>query len=160
METEVPKKLFTVDEYSRMAEAGILGPNDRVELINGEIIQMSPVGIRHIACVNRATALLVTTFAGRGVISVQNPIELDIHNEPQPDLTVMKHRPDFYATKRLTASDTLLVIEVADTTRWLEMNVKVPIYAAKGISEVWIEDLQHDRILVYRDPAGDRTGPA
>jgi Uma2 family endonuclease len=154
MRTEVTKKLFTVDEYYRMAEAGIFTEDDRVELINGEIIEMSPIGNPHVACVDRANALFAAALAGRAMVSIQNPVRLGTYNEPQPDVVLMKPRADFYASKRHTPEDTLLIIEVADTTLSYDRNVKLPIYAASGVQEVWIEDLQHDVILVYRDPAG------
>src|SRR5438477_7424502 len=100
MRTEVTKKLFTVDEYYKMGEAGILGPEDRVELINGEILEMSPIGNPHVACVDRANALFAVAFVGKAIVSVQNPVLLNTYNEPQPDVVLMKARPDFYKTKR------------------------------------------------------------
>src|SRR5213083_2285735 len=99
MGVELTKKLFTVDEYYRMAEAGILGPEDRVELIDGEIIQMSPIGHRHMVCVNRANTLFIQAFGNGAVVSPQNPVRLTDWTEPQPDLVVFKPRADFYAKK-------------------------------------------------------------
>lgn len=155
MQTEVTKKLFTVDEFYRMADAGIFNEDSRVELINGEIIEMSPIGNPHMSCVDRATALLAASLAGKAIISIQNPVQLGDYNEPQPDVVLMKYRADFYASKKHLAEDVLLLIEVADTTLSYDRKVKLPIYAEFGVVEVWIEDLQHDRILVYRDPAGN-----
>src|SRR6266849_5094882 len=155
MHVEVTKKLFTVDEYYPMAEAGILGPEDRVELIDGEIIQMSPISDRHAGCVNRATHLFVTSFAGRTVVSVQNPIQLNNYTEPEPDVLVLKPRSDFYASKKVKAEDALLIVEVAHTTLRYDRNIKVPRYAAAGVPEVWIENLSADELLVYRDPGHD-----
>ena len=152
METEITKKLFTADEYHRMAAAGILGPEDRVELIDGEIVEMSAVGSRHIASVIRGTALLTEAFGRSAMISPQNPVQLSDWTEPQPDLAVLKSRPDFYASQTPMASDVLLAIEVSDTTLNYDRTVKVPHYAAARILEIWIEDLQNDCLLVFRDP--------
>jgi Uma2 family endonuclease len=153
MDVEVTKRLFTVDEYYRMAEAGIFTEDDRVELIDGEIIEMSAIGVRHMGCVNRATALFIEALGRRVVVSPQNPILLSIWTEPQPDLVVLKPRDDFYGSKKPEPDDVLLVIEVADTSLAYDRDVKVPRYAAAGVPEVWIEDLKNDRLLVYRSPA-------
>src|SRR5712671_2608611 len=109
MPTEITRKLFTVDEYHRLGETGILGPEERVELIDGEIIQMSPVGHRHIVCVNRATKMFIVAFGDNAVVSPQNPVRLSNWTEPQPDLAVFKPRADFYAAARPTLDDILLV---------------------------------------------------
>ena len=155
MRTEITKKLFTVDEYHRMGEAGIFGPEERVELIDGEIIQMSPIGHRHMVCVNRANTMFIVAFGRRAVVSPQNPVQLSDWTEPQPDLVVFKPRSDFYAAKKPTPDDVLFAVEVADTTLRFDRNVKVPRFAAAGIPEVWIEDLKKELLLVYRDPRGD-----
>ncbi len=155
MHVEVTKKLFTVDEYYQMAEAGILGPEDRVELIDGEIIQMSPIGHRHAGCVNRATHLLVTGLAGRAVVSIQNPVQLNNYTEPEPDVLVLKPRTDYYASKKVRAEDALLILEVADTTLRYDRDIKVPRYAAAGVPEAWIENLSADELLVFRNPSSD-----
>jgi Uma2 family endonuclease len=152
MGVEVTKRLFTVDEYYRMAEAGILGSEDRVELIDGEIIQMSPIGHRHVGCVNRATRLFIESLGRRAVVSPQNPVLLSMWTEPQSDLTVLKQRDDCYDSKKPEYADALLVIEIAETSLSYDRDVKVPHYAAAAIPEVWIEDLIHDQLLVYRDP--------
>ena len=152
MRTEVTKKLFTVDEYYRMGEAGILHEDSRVELIEGEIIEMSPVGNRHIACVNRATALFTAKLAGKAIVSIQNPVLLSRITEPQPDVVLVRPRDDYYEAKRMSSEDTLLVIEVSDTTLRYDRNRKMPLYAKSGVPELWIENLQSNVILVYRDP--------
>ena len=156
MRAEVTKKLFTVEEYYQMAEAGILKPQDRVELIEGEIIQMSPIGVRHAACVNRATDLFTFSFRGRAIVTVQNPVRLNRYNEPQPDLVLAKHRADYYASGHPTPEDVFLMLEVAQTTLRYDRDVKLPIYARLGIREVWIENLKHDVILVFRNPVGEK----
>jgi len=154
MQIEVTKKLFTVDEYYQMARAGILGPEDRVELIDGEIIQMSPIGDRHAGSVNRGTRLFIEAFSNRAVVSVQNPLQLNNYTEPEPDIVVLKPRADDYMSKKVRAEDALLVVEVSDKTLQYDRNVKVPRYAAAGVSEVWIENLEAGELLVYRDTAG------
>ena len=148
---ELPKKLFTVDEYYRMAEFGILDPDARLELLEGEIVEMSPVGVRHVACVNRATALFVKHFADRAVVSVQNPVQLSDYTEPQPDIVMLKPRPDYYAGKKISWEDAMLIIEVSDTTMRRD-RYKLSLYAKAGVSELWIEDLGRDTIFVFRDP--------
>jgi len=155
MRADVTKKLFTVDEYHRMVDAGILAENDRTELIEGEIIQMSPIGKRHAACVDRATELFVAAFIGKAIVSVQNPVRLNNYNEPQPDIVVLRKRADYYASRSRTPADTFFVIEVSDTTLRYDTKVKLPIYARSGIAEVWIENLQEDVLLVCRDPVGE-----
>jgi Uma2 family endonuclease len=152
MQIETAKRLFTVDEYYRMAEAGILTPQDRVELIDGEIIEMSPIGSRHAGCVNRANRLFTSAFGKRVVVSVQNPLRLTNYTEPEPDVVLLKPRDDEYASKTPSAGDALLVVEVADTTFSYDSRIKMPRYAAARIPEVWVENLQDDVLHVYRDP--------
>lgn len=154
MRIEVAKKLFTVDDYYRMAEAGILGPEDRVELIDGEIIEMSPIGSRHARCVSYATELFIVAFRGQTIVRVQDPLRLSNYTEPEPDIVLLKPRKDRYISKHPEGTDTLLVVEVADTTLRYDRNVKLPRYAAAGVPEVWIENLKDDLLLVYREPAG------
>lgn len=152
MQTEVVRKLFTVDDYYRMAEAGIIADGERVELIEGEIVQMSPIGDRHSLAVNRANMIFARGVGDRAVVSVQNPASMDRYNEPQPDVVLIRPREGFYGTGKPAPEDVLLMIEVADTTLRKDRNVKLPVYARNGIREVWIVDLQHDVILVFRDP--------
>jgi Uma2 family endonuclease len=152
METEVRKKLFTVDDFHRMGEAGIFGPEPRVELIEGEIIEMAALGTRHMGCVNRATELLVTRLAGKAVVSVQNAVLLSRYTEPQPDIVLAKPRASYYDDKYIAPEDTFLVIEVSDSTLRYDRDRKMPLYAKAGVPELWIENLRNDVILVYRDP--------
>ena len=153
MQTEVTKKLFTVDEYYRMADAGILTEDDRVELIDGEIIEMSPIGNRHQACVNRANTFFTEAFGRTAIVSNQSPLRLSNYTEPLPDVIVLKPVPDFYASRERRPEDVLFIVEVSDTTLRYDKNVKLPRYATAGVVEVWIEDLKNDLLLVYRDPA-------
>jgi Uma2 family endonuclease len=154
MEAEVTKKLFTVDEYYRMGEAGIFDPEARLELIEGEIIEMSPPGIRHMSCVNRANALFAARLPGQAMVSVQNPLRLSRYTEPQPDIVLAKPRKNFYSDKRVSWEDSLLVVEISDSTLSYDRNRKVPLYAAAGVPELWIENLRNDVLIVFRNPAG------
>jgi len=152
MQAETTKKLFTVDEYHRMAQAGIFGPEERVELIEGEVLEMSPIGHRHMICVNRAMRLFIIKAGDHALVSVQNSLGLSEYTEPQPDVVVLKPRADEYSAKKLSAEDTLLVIEVSQTTLNYDRQRKLPLYAAAGVPEVWIEDLKNDLLLVFRQP--------
>jgi Uma2 family endonuclease len=132
MGVQVQRRLFTVEEYHRMAEAGILSEDDRVELIEGELVTMSPIGSRHAACVARLTALLFPV-GGRGILWVQNPIRLGARSEPQPDVALLRYRPDFYASAHPGPEDVLLVVEVAETSADADRSLKIPLYARYGI---------------------------
>jgi Uma2 family endonuclease len=156
MSVELHRRRFTVDDYHAMADAGILSEDDRVELIEGEILQMPPIGSPHAACVNRLTRLLVEQAANTAVVTVQNPLRLSDLSEPQPDLVMARPREDFYAAAHPTPADTLLVIEVAHTTLTYDREVKLPLYATSGIPEVWVVDLQRGVVEVYREPEGGR----
>jgi len=156
MEIEVSKKLFTVDEFYQMAEVGILSPEDRVELVDGEIIRMCPIGTRHLGCVNRTTEVLVGALRGRVVVSVQNPLRLNNFTEFQPDIVLLKPRKDHYGSKHPMAEDAILVIEVSDTTFRYDHDVKLKRYATAGIPEVWIVNPVQNELMVFRDPANDQ----
>ncbi|QWK11878.1 MAG: Uma2 family endonuclease [Thermoflexus hugenholtzii] len=151
MGVQVQRRLFTVEEYHRMAEAGILSEDDRVELIEGELVTMSPIGSRHAACVARLTALLFPV-EGRGILWVQNPIRLGARSEPQPDVALLRYRPDFYASAHPGPEDVLLVVEVAETSADSDRSLKIPLYARYGIPEAWLVDLLEERIEIYRHP--------
>jgi Uma2 family endonuclease len=152
MRAEVTRKLFTTDEYYRMAQVGILTPYDRVELIEGEIIRMSPIGTRHAGCVNRISESFMLNFHGRAVVTVQNPAHLNQYNEPQPDILLLKPREDYYSSMHPSAEDTLLLLEVADTSLAFDLKVKIPVYAAMGVPEVWIADLTKNVVRIFRHP--------
>jgi Uma2 family endonuclease len=158
MAVAFPRKRFTVDEYYRMAESGILREDDHVELIDGEIVEMSPIGLRHAACVNRLNALLYGLLGDRIILGVQNPLRLSHYSEPQPDITVLKFRDDYYAERHPTPEDTHLLIEVADTTLAYDRGVKLPMYAANGVPEVWIVNLDDAVVEVYRHPGPNGYG--
>jgi Uma2 family endonuclease len=144
---------FTVDEYHRMGEAGVFHEDDRVELIDGQVVQMTPIGDRHASCVRRLNRLFARHLVELAVIDVQNPIVLGQHDAPQPDVTVLKPRDDAYR-HHPGAADILLVIEVADTTADYDRLVKIPLYARAGIPEAWLVNLARDHIEVCRNPSG------
>ena len=141
--------------YYRMAEAGILGEDDRIELIDGDLIDMAPIGQDHAGSVNRLNEAFVLACAGRAIVSGQNPIRIDEFNEPQPDIAILRRRADFYTTgERPGPADALLVMEVADSSLRYDRGVKLPLYARAGIAEYWILDLRHRTLEVHRTPRG------
>lgn len=145
----VSRYRFTVEEFHKMGEAGIFHEDDRVELIDGEVLKMSPIGWRHIWCVNALNTVSTRFAQGRYVVSVQNPIFFDDSEEPQPDLALLQNPP----TGRLPGlEETLLVVEVADTSLTYDRTVKLPRYAEAGIPETWLVDLNVDRIEVHSEP--------
>jgi Uma2 family endonuclease len=152
MSLQIVKRQFNVTEYNRMAETGILSEDDRVELIEGEIIEMSPIGSRHAACVRRLDALFNRQLAGAAQVSAQNPILLDEYSEPQPDIALLKPRHDFYAEAHPLPSDVWLIVEVADTSIEYDRKVKAPLYAQAGIPEMWLVNLAEETIEVYTQP--------
>jgi Uma2 family endonuclease len=155
MSVEIARHFFTVAEYERMGEAGIFKEGDRVELIAGEIVEMSPIGMRHASCVARLTQLLGQALQGRAIVWVQNPVRLDDFSEPQPDVAVLKPRADFYGQALPTPDDVLLLIEVSDTTLEYDRQIKVPLYARALVPEVWIVNLAGERIETYAELEGD-----
>jgi Uma2 family endonuclease len=144
---------FSVDDYYRIAEAGILNEDSRVELIEGEIVEMTAVGARHAACVMRLNHLLAARAAGRAIVNVQNPVRLSAFSEPQPDLALLRPRDDFYARAHPGPQDVLLVIEVAETSSATDRGVKAPLYAGAGIAEMWLVDLNQGVVEAFRDPS-------
>jgi hypothetical protein len=146
---------FSVEDYYRMAEAGILTESSRVELIEGEIVEMTAIGSRHAACVKRLMHLLTARVGERAVVSVQDPVRLSAFSEPQPDLALLRPRDDFYARAHPGPQDTLLVIEVAETSAALDRGVKGPLHARAGIAEMWLADLEQDVVEVFRDPSAE-----
>ena len=148
---------FTVEEYHAMAEAGILHEDDRVELIEGQIMLMFPIGSRHADCVRRLIRMLVLRADSDAVVDAQNPIRLNDGTEPQPDLALLRPRDD-YAEHLPHPEDVFLLIEVADTTLGYDRDVKVPLYAESGILEVWLIALEKDYVEVYREPSADGYG--
>ena len=154
MQVDAIKKLFTVDDYHRMGDAGIIGIEERTELIEGEVITMSPIGDRHAIAVNIATDRFTNAFRGQAIVSVQNPLRLSLYTEPQPDLVLLRYRSDFYKGRKWRPEDALLVLEVSETTLRFDRKVKLPLYAAAGVTELWIENLEAEELLVFRNPTG------
>jgi Uma2 family endonuclease len=139
-------------DYYRMAEAGILGEDDRYELIEGEIIDRAPIGSEHASTVVRLSRLLTRCVADQAVVTVQNPVRLDLRNEPQPDIALLRYRDDFYRDAHPGPQDVLLIIEVADSSARYDREIKLPLYARHGIPEVWIVDLRQQRVDIHRQP--------
>ena len=158
VEMAAARRLFTREEYHRMGEAGILKPTDRVELIRGEIVQMSPIGRRHHAFVTNLTQILVTRLAGRAIVSVQNPVVLADDTEPEPDLAVYRRRAVPYKEREPHADDALLLIEVAETSLAYDRSTKLRLYAAAGVPEYWVVDCVAESIEVHRTPHGGGYG--
>jgi Uma2 family endonuclease len=145
------KNHFTVSEYERMGETGIFPPDARVELIEGEIIEMSPIGSRHAACVNLLSRIL-NQQVGDLIVSTQNPLRLSDLSEPQPDVAVLRFRQDFYRRRHPEPDDVLLVAEVADATVHYDRHVKMPLYARAGIPEALLFNLPADRLEYFARP--------
>lgn len=149
---------FTVGEYHRMGESGIFAPDARVELIEGEIVERTPIGPRHAACVNRLTDRLAGILRPRAILAVQNPVILGSVSEPQPDIAVLRATDDYYASGHPRPDDILLLIEVADTSRVYDRETKLPIYARHGVPETWLIDLAAETVEVCRDPGPEGYG--
>ena len=156
VEVAAARRLFTREEYHRMFEVGILTERDRVELIRGEIVQKMAPGRRHRAFVDNLNQLLVPRVAGRAIVSVQNPVALSDDTEPQPDVQLLRRRQPPYKDQDAWAEDTLLVIEVADTSLRYDRSTKLAIYAEAGVPEYWVVDCTAESIEVYRRPERDR----
>ena len=156
MAVKLIRRLLNVDEYHSMAEAGILTPDDKVELINGEIIRMSPIGSKHASCVDRLNRKLYRLPEEKVWIRIQNPISLSAFDEPEPDIILCKVVPNDYEEGHPKPSDILLLIEVSDSTLELDREIKNPIYAEAGIPVVWIVNLRDKEIEVYENPMGKK----
>lgn len=155
LDVEVARRLFTVEEYHRMAEAGILGADERVELIDGEIVQMAPIGPRHAGCVINLNQLFVTRLGGRAIVSPQNPVVILPRSEPQPDLVLLRPRGVSYSRELPAAQDVVLAVEVADTTARFDRIVKARLYARAGIPEFWLCLPADGVVEIYRGPTAD-----
>ena len=162
MGTTLPLRAWTAAEYEQMVAAGVLGEDDRVELVEGEIVEMAPVGARHAASVNALARLLQRQVGDQAVVSVQNPVRLSPRSEPQPDLAVLAWRDDGYRDELPGPADVLLVVEVADVAEVAEVaessvatdrDVKLPLYGRAGIGEAWLVDLPAGTIEVHTGPS-------
>lgn len=153
---QIRRRRVSVDDYHRMAEVGLLAPEERVELVDGEIIDMAPMGSRHHSTVLRLSQRLHEAAAPSAQVSTQLPVRLAQHSEPEPDLALLRPRADFYAQALPSGTDCLLVIEVSDTTLAYDVRVKLPLYALHGVPEVWIVDLVHEQLHRHAEPAEGR----
>ncbi|MCB0522110.1 MAG: Uma2 family endonuclease [Lewinellaceae bacterium] len=153
MSVQISKRLLTVSEYHKMAEAGILNEDDRVELIHGEIIEMSPIGSRHSGHVKRILKLLVQLLDDKATIGVQDPIVIDDFSEPEPDLSILEFREDFYEKEHPRPHQVFLIIEVADSSLYYDRTTKLPIYAEAGIPECWIVNIEDEQIEIHKTPS-------
>ncbi len=153
MGTTLPLRAWTAAEYEQMVAAGVLGEDDRVELVEGEIVEMAPVGARHAASVNALARLLQRQVGDRALVSVQNPVRLSPRSEPQPDLAVLAWRDDGYRDELPGPADVLLVVEVAESSVATDRDVKLPLYGRAGIGEAWLVDLPAGTIEVHTGPS-------
>ena len=157
---EYPQRhAVSAEEYLRMGEARVFAPDVRLELIEGEIVEMAPIGSPHAGMVNILTRLFSRAAGDLAVVAVQNPLIVGDRSVPQPDLTLLKPRADSYSTSHPTTADVLLVVEVADTTLQYDLGTKIPLYARCGIAEAWVVDVQERAVRAFRDPSptGYRT---
>jgi Uma2 family endonuclease len=156
MATELQRRLFTVKEYDRMGEAGILGPEDRVELLRGEIVKKMTIGNRHRSCVNRLVRML-RRFEDRAVVQPQGPVGMLDDSEPEPDIALQRiNEASIGGSRQAYPPDVLAVIEVSDASRDVDTRIKGPIYSEAGIREYWVVDLIDRVVLVNRDPSPER----
>ncbi len=149
----IRKRKFDVDEYHRLGEAGILNEDDRVELIEGELVEMAPIGGEHATIVSTLTMILARQCDSSQLVHVQNPLRLDRTSEPQPDLVLARVVPGFRGVPNF--KDALLVIEVSDSTYNYDRKVKAPLYARAGVPELWIVDCQNQRVEVHSGGKAD-----
>ena len=147
-----PRHCWTVDDYHTMADVGLLHEDSRVELIEGEVVEMAPIGSEHAGKVVRLGHLLTIRLGERALVSTQNPLQLGEHSEPQPDIAVLARREDFYEATHPGPADVLLLFEVADSSAAYDRQVKIPLYARHGIPEVWLVDLQRHCLEIHRQP--------
>ncbi len=147
------RRTVTVEDYHRMGEAGIFHEDERIELIDGEIIKMTPIGSRHASCVKRLNQFFTVQLKERALVSVQDPIQLDEHSEPQPDIALLHPERSAYMHHHPTAGEVYLIIEVSDTSSSFERDIKLQLYAKAGIPEVWLVDLLSGCIEIYQEPS-------
>ena len=152
----LPRHRLTVADYQRLGDCGILPEDTHVELIEGEIFDMAPIGSRHAGSVKHLARLLMNAVKDQAVVSVQDPVVLGESSEPEPDVALLRPRADFYKTRHPQANDVLLIIEVADSSLRYDREFKLPLYAQHGIAEVWIVDLALSQLDVHRQPEAGR----
>lgn len=147
--------LLTVSDYHRMAETGIFTEDEKIELINGELFDMPPIGSFHAGLVTRLSRLFIRQLADSAIVTVQNPIYLSDVSEPEPDISLLKPRADDYMQSLPTAADVLLLIEVSDTSLHYDRTIKLPLYASHKIPELWLINVQEKRLDIYQQPEND-----
>jgi Uma2 family endonuclease len=155
-ENWIQRHQLTVDQYYQMARAGLLSPEDRVELIEGEVIDMAPIDSEHAGSVDQVAEIFREVLGKKIIVRVQNPVRLSEHSEPEPDIALLRSRAHYYRGSHPTAADVLLIVEIARTSLRYDREIKLPLYAKHGIPEVWIIDLEARWISVHRDPQGER----
>lgn len=143
---------FSVDDYERMIEAGLFTEAGRIELIDGEIVEMTPIGLRHEAVTDRLTRLFTDALGHRAIVKIQGSVVINDRSQPQPDVSILAARDDFYATRRPRPDDIELLVEVSDSSLTYDRNVKMPRYATAGVREAWVVDLVSDAVYVSSDP--------
>jgi Uma2 family endonuclease len=154
MAVHAPKHAFTVEEYHRMAEAGIFTEDDRVELVEGEVLEMAAIGRRHAGIVNRLTRIFSRGLGDRAVITVQNPVELGDRSEPEPDLSIARPRSDFYGESHPTPAEIFLLVEVTDTSHQYDQH-KIAVSAHHGVPETWQVNVEENSVTVFREPSAE-----
>ena len=155
MSVQFARRRFTTREYHALGDIGVLRPDERVELIDGEIMRLTPISEPHASEVDRLTDLFVPLFRDGAIVRVQGPTVLDDYSEPEPDVLLLRRKPDFYRSGHPRPEDILLVVEVADTSLAYDRRVKAPLYARFGIADNWRVELRQSRVVVHRDPAPD-----
>ncbi len=164
-------RLFTVEEYHRMAESGVIGPEERTELLEGKVCSMAPSGPLHASRVDRVARIFFRQFSDRAQVRNQNPVTLGKMSEPQPDIALLRLREDEYESRHPSEDDILLGIEVAVSSLRFDLGAKAEIYARNGLTELWVADVENERLIVLRAPgatgyterivleAGDQIAP-
>lgn len=151
-----PRHRWTVAEYHRMGEVGLLNEDSRVELIDGEIVEMAPIGSSHGGNVKRFIRLFSKVIGDKAIIAAQDPVVLSGYSEPEPDIALLRWRADDYVQSHPHPEDVLLLIEVSDSTLRYDHDVKIPLYAKNGIPEVWLLDIPNRQLEIYREPANSK----
>ncbi len=153
MAVALARQLFTVDDYYKMAETGILDSDDRVELLDGEILKMSPAGSYHSGCINTLAQHFFLNLQNLATVSIQNPVRLDAYSAPEPDVALLHYRDDHYKASLPIPEEIHLLVEVADSSLDKDLYVKIPLYAKALVPEAWIIDLSSRTVHVFRDPS-------